>query len=165
MHSNAISDDKIFLAATILKNKKACARDGIPPEYWKCFCNKSITRMWAVKLCNAIWNHNEIPDSWHDALATAGFKQGDVSLRANYQPIPLLSIGHKCFCNRAPPAPVKGRRVRVWMRFDASLNKPGLHKIKMVSWFSWPLFGPHMSQTWHHTLQEIATIHIIKQHP
>ena len=96
MHSNAISDDKIFLAATILKNKKACAPDRIPSEYWKCFCNKSITRMWAVKLCNAVWNHNEIPDSWHDALATAGFKEGDVSLCAKYQPIVRLADTGAC---------------------------------------------------------------------
>ena len=91
LSNNDISSKEVVTAARLLKPKKAGGLDELPPEFWKGICREdSPACKWAVELCNRVWIHTDVPRSWHEALFSAVFKQGDVALCENYRPISLL---------------------------------------------------------------------------
>ena len=59
--------------------------DGIPAEFFKCICTKGNPAcVWAVRVCNYVWQHGIVPDAWHSELVAAILKNGDPGLRENY---------------------------------------------------------------------------------
>ena len=64
-----ISRTEVVEAARKLKRGKACGQDGLPPEFWKCTCRiDSPACVWAVALCNRVWNHADVATDWHKTL-------------------------------------------------------------------------------------------------
>ena len=120
-----ITGEEVIAAAKLLRRRKACGSDDLPPEFWKAICNTSSPACrWAVLLCNKIWRHADVPDAWHLAVVTAVFKKGDASKCDNYRPILLLAFGYKIFASvllhwlRAA-----GAEARIWATISAALCK------------------------------------------
>ena len=73
-----ISSQEMIIAAKSLKNKTASGHDGLPVEFWKAICREDTPACkWAVLLCNRVWRHVDVLETWHDGLVTAVFKKGD----------------------------------------------------------------------------------------
>ena len=95
-----IRGEEIIAAAKLLRRRKACGSDDLPPEFWKAICNTSSPACrWAVLLRNRVWRHADVPDAWHLAMVTAVFKKGDASKCDNYRPISLLAVSYKIFAS------------------------------------------------------------------
>ena len=87
------------------------------PEFWKCICRAdSSDCVWAVALCNRVWNHADVPSAWHKALICTIFKKGDASNCENYKPIPLLAVGYKLFATILLRRLINGgAEARIWL--------------------------------------------------
>ena len=95
-----ITGEETIAAAKLLRRRKACGSDDLPPEFWKAICNTSSPACrWAVLPCNRGWRHADVPDAWHLAVVTAVFKKGDASKCDDYRPISLLAVGYKIFAS------------------------------------------------------------------
>eukprot|EP00973_Karenia_brevis_P094529 12422961-Karenia_brevis.AAC.1 len=79
-----------------LKCKRAAGVDDVPAELWKILKNNHTCLHILLKLLNACWQQNTIPQEWKHASIIAVFKKGQVDLPENYRPISLLTIGYKC---------------------------------------------------------------------
>ena len=49
-----------------------CGNAGVPAEFLRCICVEgNPTCVWAVRVCNYVWQHGEVPGPWHSALVAA----------------------------------------------------------------------------------------------
>lgn len=50
-----------------------------------------------LKLVNAVWQKEEVPQAWNEAIIVPVFKKGDKIKAENYRGIALLDVGYKVF--------------------------------------------------------------------
>ena len=95
-----IMDEEIIIAAKLLRRRKACGSDDLPPEFWKIICNiSSPAYRRAVLLYNRVWRHADGPDAWHLAVISAVFKKGDASKCDNFRSISLFVVDYNIFAS------------------------------------------------------------------
>ncbi|KAL4142987.1 hypothetical protein QTP88_005369 [Uroleucon formosanum] len=88
-----ITLEEVKIAINSLKNWKAPSSDNIPAELIKCGgveMHKSI-----FKLCQKIWEEEQMPEDWKKVIIIPIYKKGDKTECGNYRGISLLNLAYK----------------------------------------------------------------------
>uniref|UniRef100_A0A1Y1JWU5 Reverse transcriptase domain-containing protein n=1 Tax=Photinus pyralis TaxID=7054 RepID=A0A1Y1JWU5_PHOPY len=90
-----ITKEEINEAIKSLKNGKAPGYDKITTEMLKNLDDRGTEMFW--KLCNKIWDEEQIPEDWKIGLIVPIFKKGNARDCNNYRGITLLSAALKTY--------------------------------------------------------------------
>lgn len=85
--------DEVMKVIKRLKSGKAAGGDMIPSEVLKNGGEELTLEIW--KLICKIWECEQTPDDWKEAIVCPVFKKGDVMICGNYRGISLLCITYK----------------------------------------------------------------------
>ena len=89
------SKEEVLDALSSIKGNKSGGKNGILPEMLKC-CGEDLME-YLLKLFNRVWQEQNVPQEWKDALITPIPKKGDLSSCDNWRGISLLDVAGKVF--------------------------------------------------------------------
>ena len=92
-----ISLAEVEAAVRRLKSRKASGVDEIPAELWK-HGGEEVCEV-LHSLISKVWETEELPDQWKEALIVPLFKKGDRKECGNYRGISLLVTAYKVLSN------------------------------------------------------------------
>jgi hypothetical protein len=91
------SDSEVEMSIEKLKRHKSPGIDQIPSELIKAGGRTICSEI--HKLINYIWNKEEMPEQWKEAIIVPSYKKGDKTDCSNYRGISLLSTTYKILSN------------------------------------------------------------------
>jgi len=95
--SVAATSTEVRQAVKHLKNKKACAADGLVAEMLK-HGSEELYEAIALLFTCLLSGQTAVPAEWRQSRLTVIFKKGDPKLPKNYRPISIFPVLEKCFC-------------------------------------------------------------------
>ena len=108
VNSEPITKAELENAIRQSARKKAPGLDDIPTEFWDAIGHGGRDAL--LGLFQAIWDEEQIPEQWREALVIGIFKKGSADDPGNLRPISLLLSSYKIFGRILAKAP--GRRAR-----------------------------------------------------
>jgi hypothetical protein len=94
---SVLSAFAVEMAIEKLKRHKSPSIDQIPAELVK--AGSSTIQSEIHKLNNSIWNMEEWPEGWKEAIIVLIYKKGDKTDCSNYRGMSLLSITYRILSN------------------------------------------------------------------